>query len=319
MNRIAPLIATLLFAVSVPALGQEDSKQPETWEQKKAKHFKPISEDISDKIAAAIPDSATATPKQTRRVLVFYRCNGFIHSSIPHGNLAAQLMGKKTGAFDVDLADTYDVFTRENLARYDCILLNNTTHMFFPEPAQMNAFMDFVAGGKGLAGIHAASDNFNRHPECRDMVGGIFAGHPWNAGDTHAFKLDDPEHVLNAAFEGKGFWHRDEIYQYNAESYQGPEKLRILVSLDMSHESVAKRINDGPREVPVSWIRKVGDGRVFYTNFGHREDTFQTPAIVRHMLDGIQFAIGDLDADAAPTATVTSNKVPSLAPSQEPQ
>ena len=134
------------------------------------------------------------------------------------------------------------------------------------------------------------------------MVGGQFDGHPWGAGGNWAFKLDDPQHVLNEAFDGNGFWHRDEIYQYQPETYEGPKVLRLLVSLDMSKEEVASRINDGPREVPVSWIRKVGDGRVFYTNFGHREETFANPVVLKHMCDGIQYALGDLPADAVPTA-----------------
>ena len=142
-----------------------------------------------------------------------------------------------------------------------------------------------------------------------------FGGHPWNAGGTWAFKLDDPEHVLNAAFGGKGFWHTDEIYQYKPETFEGPQVLRLLVSLDMAQDEVSKQINDGPREVPVSWLREAGDGRVFYTNFGHREETFSNPAILRHMLDGIQYALGDLEADATPTAKAAP-KTPALAPSK---
>jgi type 1 glutamine amidotransferase len=272
------------------------------WQEKKAAQFKPLTDEQKQAIESAVPTKAFVEPKKDRRVLVFYRCEGFIHNSIPYANLAFESMGDKTGAFKVDLADTYDVFTKENLAQYDAILLNNTTAMEFPEASQMNAFLAFVAGGKGLIGIHAASDNFGRHPECRAMVGGEFGGHPWNAGGTWAFKVNEPEHVLNQAFEGNGFWHTDEIYQYKDETYEGPKVLRLLVSLDMSKEEVLKEINDGPREVPVSWLRTAGDGRVFYTNFGHREDTFMKPMILKHMLDGIQYALGDLEADATPTA-----------------
>lgn len=118
---------------------------------------------------------------------------------------------------------------------------------------------------------------------------------------------------MNKAFSGRGFWHRDEIYQYKPDSYVGPEVLRLLVSLDMSKEAVSGRIEDGPREVPVSWIRQAGDGRVFYTNFGHREETFRNPVILRHMLDGIQYALGDLEADPQPTAKAPAKK-PALAP-----
>jgi type 1 glutamine amidotransferase len=224
-------------------------------------------------------------------------------------------MGKKTGAFTVDLADTYDVFNAENLKKYDGILLNNTTGMTFAKPEQQNAFLDFIMSGKGLAGIHAASDNFGRHPECRAIVGGEFGGHPWNAGGTWAFKLDDPDHVLNKAFGGKGFWHTDEIYQYQPATFVGTKTLRVLVSLDMKQDEVSKLINDGPREVPVSWLRKAGDGRVFYTNFGHREDTFTKPMILKHMLDGIQYSLGDLDADATPT-DAAPKKDPAYSPAK---
>ncbi len=309
MNKLS-LIILLLGLVPMTVSAQD---KPDPWEQKKAERFKPISEEHRDAIAAAVPDEATAKPIKTRRILVFYRCEGFIHTSIPHGNLAVQTMADKTDAFAVDLADSYDVFTTENLAQYDCILLNNTTGMTFPTPAHQNAFMDFVAAGNGLVGFHAASDNFGRHPECLALVGGIFAGHPWGSGGNWAFKLDDPDHVLNKAFAGRGFWHRDEIYQYKPDSYVGPEVLRLLVSLDMSKAAVSGKIEDGPREVPVSWIRQAGDGRVFYTNFGHREETFRNPVILRHMLDGIQYALGDLEADPQPTAQAPAKK-PALAP-----
>ncbi|MEL6897036.1 MAG: ThuA domain-containing protein, partial [Planctomycetota bacterium] len=297
-----------------PVLAQE--KKTDEWERKKSQRFKPIDSAKQQQIFDAVPDSATAKPKKQRRVLAFYRCEGFIHTSIPHCNAALRAMGDKTKAFQVDFADTYDVFTAENLKRYDAVLLNNTTHMKFPTPTHRDAFLDFVVNGGGLAGFHAASDNFNKTPRALEMIGGTFAGHPWGAGGTWAFKLDDPGHVLNAAFEKQGFWHRDEIYQYRPDSYVGTENLRILVSLDMTKDAVSGRINDGPREVPVSWIRTAAKGRVFYTNLGHREETFRNPVMLRHMLDGLQYALGDLPADATPTA-VAGEKSIAFAPEKQ--
>ncbi len=312
MKRLFSVCALLISVCVAP---QAMAQKPDPWLEKKAARFKPLSDSQKQKIADAIPRETTAKPKQQRRILMFFRCEGFIHGSIPYGNHAIQQIGEQTGAFRVDLADTYDVFTPDNLAQYDCILLNNTTHMKFPTSEHEKAFVDFVKSGKGLAGFHAASDNFGKHPECCAMVGGQFNGHPWNAGGNWAFKLDDPDHTLNKAFAGNGFWHKDEIYQYKPETYQGPEVLRLLVSLDMSKKEVSERINDGPREVPVSWVRKAGKGRVFYTNFGHREDTFSNPVILRHMCDGIQYALGDLEADDVPTAS-TGDKEPALAPAK---
>ncbi len=307
---LAKAVSTTSFATA------QGNTKPKNWEDHKLMTLTELNDAQRKIITDAVPDKATAKPIKTRKILVFYRCDGFVHKSITSANFAVQEMGRKTGAFSVDLADEYKVFDAENLKQYDCILLNNTTGMTFQKPSQLNAFMDFVAGGKGLAGFHAASDNFKRNPAAVALVGGQFAGHPWGGGGTWAFKLDDPDHVLNKAFGGQGFWHQDEIYQYQPDSFVGPQKLRVLISLDMNQKKVAERINDGPRDVAVSWIHEAGEGRVFYTNFGHRDQTFHHPVILRHMLDGIQYALGDLEADATPSASAP-NHPPALAPANQ--
>ena len=45
---------------------------------------------------------------------------------------------------------------------------------------------------------------------------------------------------------------------------------------------------------------KAGDGRVFYTVLGHSESTHWNPLFLRHLLAGLQFALGDLEAPAEP-------------------
>ncbi len=54
---------------------------------------------------------------------------------------------------------------------------------------------------------------------------------------------------------------------------------------------------------PLSWVRRFGQGRVFDSALGHQKDVYWRPAILAHYLAGIQFATGDLEADAAPRAT----------------
>jgi type 1 glutamine amidotransferase len=312
-------------AMLIPAETQAAAKK-KTWEDWK-EQFANLPADQKAKIEAAVPKSATAKPARARRVLVFYRCGGFVHSSIGSGNHALAEIAKQTGAFAADFSDSYADFNRENLAKYDAIIFNNTTHLVLENDAQREAIIGFMKAGKGVAGIHAAGDNFYKWKLGAAMIGGQFNGHPWTAGGRWAFKLDDPMHVLNKAFHGKGFWHTDEIYQYRPETYEGEENLRILVSLDMDKEAVTKILENprfekynqqygkGPRQVPVSWLRRFEGGRVFYTNFGHRDDTYTKTNMLRHILDGIQYALGDLDADATPTAKAGKMK-PALAPAE---
>jgi type 1 glutamine amidotransferase len=58
------------------------------------------------------------------------------------------------------------------------------------------------------------------------------------------------------------------------------------------------RRTDG--DFAVSWVRRAGQGRVFYCSLGHRAEVFWNPKVLRHYLAGIQFALGDLEAEASP-------------------
>jgi type 1 glutamine amidotransferase len=51
----------------------------------------------------------------------------------------------------------------------------------------------------------------------------------------------------------------------------------------------------------LSWIRREGEGRVFYTVFGHAKSAYWNPVMVRHIMAGVQYALGDLPADDSPS------------------
>ena len=253
------------------------------------------------KIDAAIPSAATVKAKQARRILVFWRCEGFFHGEgIAGGNHALTSMGRKTGAYTADFSDDYSVFEPANLAKYDVVVLNNTTQLKLPD-AGKQALLEFVRKGRGIVGIHAATDSFYDWPEGAAMLGGLFDGHPWGAGGTWAFKLDEPVHPLNRAWGGKGFKLQDEIYQFKAP-YTRADR-RVLVSLDLSDPAtggVQKGVKRTDQDFAVAWIKHCGDGRVFYCSLGHAANVFQDAGVLRFYLDGIQFALGDLQVGTSP-------------------
>ena len=304
----------------VPGEGLPDK---DTWEGKKAGFTGRPKDTEKASLLASLPE-ASVQPKQPRRILCFYRCERVAHGSIPYANHAIEVMGEKLGTYTVDFADEYDVFTPERLAAYDVIILNNTTGLQLSDD-QKRAFLDFVESGKGVVGIHAASDNFKDWDDGCAMIGGVFNGHPWGSGGSWAFKVEDPAHPLNRAFGGRGFNYQDEIYWYRPESFQGREKLRVLLSLDMT-KKVNQEVFDSGKfkdslkgdpadlDIPVSWCRAQGQGRVFYTNLGHRHTTFLNRMCLQHLLDGIQYAIGDIEASDIPSAMVQDGIEVVLAP-----
>ncbi len=269
-----------------------------------ADKLRKVTADEIRKIEEAMPDKATVKPAKPRKALVFWRCEGFYHGSIPVVNKALDIMGEKTGAFEVTMCtDDYSVFTAEKLRQFDVVILNNTTHLkFSPKetPERCKALMDFVKNGKGIVGVHAATDNFYEWEEGMEMMGGKFTGHPWTSGGTWAFKIDQPDHPLMAAFKGRGFKAKDEIYRTDPPLYSR-EKQLVLMSLDMSDPATkAKAQKPEDADVGTSWIKDWGKGRIFYCSLGHNNEIFWTPAILQHYADGIQFALGDYEVDTTP-------------------
>jgi type 1 glutamine amidotransferase len=261
----------------------------------------------ADEIAmmeAAMPNEAAVKPAQPRRLLVVDLCEGFKHSSVPFWDKALQIMGEKTGAFSVVITDDLNMLKADTLEKFDAVCFNNTTHLkLSPEttPQLCESLMGFIKGGKGVVGIHAATDNFYEWDEAQKMMGGKFTGHPWGGGGTWAMKIDQPDHPLMTPFEGQGFKIKDEIYRTDPPLYSR-EKALVLMSLDMSDPTTknARGVREGDEDTGISWIKTWGKGRVFYCSLGHDHAVTWTPPVLEHFLRGIQFAMGDLKVDTTP-------------------
>jgi hypothetical protein len=296
MFKTGRLIGAVLVLAAVLSLmaSAVQAKSPD-----KLRDLKP---DEIEKIKAALPEKGLVEAKK-RKMLVFWRCEGFFHRSIPVVNRAIEEMGKKTGLYDVVVTDDYSYFTAKKLKQFDVICLNNTTGLDFDPkktPARCKALMNFVKRGKGIVGVHAATDNFKKWPEGEEMMGGKFTGHPWNGSGTWAVKIDEPDHPLMAAFKGKGFKINDEIYRTDPPAYSRSKQL-VLMSLDMSDPATkAKASKPSDADTGISWVKKVGKGRVFYCSLGHNDHILYNPAVMQHYLAGIQFAFGDYKVDTEP-------------------
>jgi type 1 glutamine amidotransferase len=253
-----------------------------------------------------VPAKASAPARKPRRLLVFWRADAILHKGgVPAGNKALELMGKKTGAFTVEFSRDYAVFDPKVLGRYDALVLNSTAHIVLPDEGKRQALLDWVKGGGGVIGIHAAIDMWKGWPEGAKIVGATFGGHPWNpGGGPWAVKLDEPNHPLLRAWGGKDFKIRDEFYEL-ADPYTRGDR-RVLMSLDTRDPATAgvKPIHRTDKDFAVSWIKDFGKGRVFYGMFGHVADVFWNPTVLQYYLDGIQYVLGDLELGPAGTAAV---------------
>ena len=137
-----------------------------------------------------------------------------------------------------------------------------------------------------------------------EAIGGYFKFH-WNYPTPITVKIDDPKSPLTAAFRGKSFNTIDEVYTFNESSFSR-ERVHVLTSVDYSLMSDCdKGLESAPRkdhDYALSWIQKVGQGRVFYQALGHHESIYyNNPDMLAHILAGMQYALGDLQADDSPS------------------
>ncbi len=299
MKSISTALPVLALAGALTfALAEE--KKPENWS---------VPAEKTAKIDAALPEKAPAPVGKKHEVLVFSRTTGFRHGSIPVGVETMKRLGEKTGLFQATHTEDPLAFEAENLKKFDAVIFLNTTGEPFStgdkakEEELKGNLLEFVNSGKGLIGFHAATDTYKDWKEFNEMMGGAFVSHPWGSGDTVTVKNLDPKNPVNASFDGKGITLKDEIYKFRKDT-ASPADRRILLALDPEGTDMAKDKDDQRSLYPVAWLDTWGKGRVFYCSLGHNDEIYMNPAVVGHYLAGIQYALGELAADATPQAVL---------------
>jgi uncharacterized protein len=134
------------------------------------------------------------------------------------------------------------------------------------------------------------------------MLGGTEnGGHPWN-GEVMTMRVEDPGNPINAAFGGKDFQIADQAFQLQEPVLR--DHMHVLLSIDADRTGIAPNrrilpVRKEDMDFPMSWIRRHGKGRVFYTGLEHSAPVFWNAPLLAHLLAGIQYALGDLPADDA--------------------
>lgn len=167
----------------------------------------------------------------------------------------------------------------QKLAGYDGLVIYANHSEISPE--QERALLEFVAGGKGLAALHCASYCFLNSPAYIELVGAQFKEHGAGVFRT---TIGEPEHPLVRGYGGFESW--DETYVHHRHNDQGRTVLEY-------------REEAGHRE-PWTWVRTHGRGRVFYTAWGHDQQTWGHPGFHNLVERGLRWAAGDDPTRAGP-------------------
>jgi type 1 glutamine amidotransferase len=261
--------------------------------------------DTRARIDAAISNKPFATPRRPRKLLVIESLEGMSHNTIPHTNVMIQRMGEKTGAWTTVFSNDLSNLRYPKVKEYDAIFLNSIVGEFLPDPALRADLVRYVNEGGGVGGIHGTPWASRNWDEFAEMIGAQNAPHRIESG---IIRLYDKSSPLVGPFNNEDLPHREEYYRFE---HEGPTRVRwnnvrVLLTVDLDEK--VPNSTDKPwqgyrrpdKVYPLAWIREYGKGRVFYNSMGHMQETFMRPEIVGHFLVGMQYILGDIDANATP-------------------
>ncbi len=245
------------------------------------------------------------------RILFVTQSKGFVHSSVKRqetlapAEVAMVQLGEQSGLFSVDCTQDCEAdFTKENLQNYDVVAFYTTGDLPIAEADRDYFFNDWLKQkGHGVLGFHSAGDTYHNYEPYWDMIGGVFIGHPWGAGSTVTLTNHEPENPLVQPF-GAEFVKQDEIYMYR---HWQPEKVRVLMSLDYSKSPTGSKVNtQHGYHVPVCWVKNYGEGRVYFNNLGHREDSWTNKPYLDSITQAVKWIRGEFEIDASPNPEVSN-------------
>ncbi len=215
------------------------------------------------------------------RVLVFTKTADFVHSSIPKGIAAIQKLAAENG-FETDTTQNATYFNEDSLKKYAAVIFLNTTGDVLNHLQEI-AFERYIQAGGGFVGIHAATDTEYDWGWYGRLVGGYFNGHP--KPQQANFIIKNKDFAATNFFKDTVWQHTDELYNFkklNAE-------VNVLLTID---ESSYEGGTNGDFH-PMSWYHDYDGGRAFYTALGHTDESYADEHYLKHLLGGIQYAMGD--------------------------
>ena len=272
----------------------------------------------------ASASSLLAADAPARKILFFSKSSGFEHDVISYKKGKPSLVEKsltELGAkhhWEFTFSKDGSLFSPEYLKQFDALFFYTTGDLTSPgtdgQPpmtaAGKQAFLDYVASGKGFIGSHSASDTFHTDNESKKgperfenhgakadpyvrMLGAEFIRH--GKQQSAKMRCADPKFSGMEKYAA-GFDLTEEWYSLKDFS----EDLHVL----LVQESETMEGSDYQRPpYPATWARMHGKGRVFYTSMGHRDDVWANPIFQDILTGGIRWALGDVKADVTPNIT----------------
>lgn len=226
--------------------------------------------------------------KKGKKVLIYTKNGeGYVHENIPYSVKAIRKILMDNG-YVVDDTDDPSVFVEKNLQQYAVLVFSNTNNEGFDTDAQRLAFQRYIQAGGGFVGIHSANASERQWPWYARMVGGKFVRHP--KFQKFDVRVIDNDHASTDFLPMVWHWE-DECYYMD---HLNPD-IHILLAADLRTVEDDKKA-EYPGVVfgnyfPLCWYHTFDGGREWYTALGHKPEHYDNPVLMRHIYEGILWAM----------------------------
>lgn len=240
-------------------------------------------------VLISVPSSSQKI-KWDKVQILFYTKNGkgFVHDNIPNSITAIKELSGEYG-FKVDATEDPSVFSDENLKKYDVIVFSNTNNDVFDSDNQKVAFMRYIQAGGGFVGIHSASGTERNWTWFKQLLGATFYWHD----NFQPFDVNILDHKHPSVSHLPEKWVRsagDEFY-YLKQMAVNLHVIAVNDATTLKGEN-PKRLDTFGSVFPSVWCHEFDGGRSWYTSLGHGKEDYFDPVFRKHLMGGIQWAIG---------------------------
>lgn len=220
------------------------------------------------------------TSVSKKKIIIFTKTEKFRHQSITAGVDVVTDISKKLG-YEVVHTENSAIFNSNQLSQVEAIVFLNTTGDILNNK-QKDALVNYMIMGGNFMGIHSAANTENDWAWYTRHIGGAY--------DLEIGELD--EYVVTVVKDSLG------INKKLPEFHSCNEKLFPFINLSddiyvllegsfCPNEESSMNIES----MPIAWIKRSENGKVFYTSLGHTSESFRSPFVKNHIASGLRYLL----------------------------
>jgi type 1 glutamine amidotransferase len=249
------------------------------------------------------------------RVLYFTRSAAADHSVVQRKGARLSLsetvlteLGRKVG-FEVECTKDGRVFDGD-LDRYDVIAFYTSGNLTAQasdgsppmSPRGKQRLLAAIAGGKGFVGFHSAADTFHSPGKRAENQAEVDPYIAMLGGEAlvHGPEQEAALFLTTRKFPGISLLGMAESISFTDHWYTFKNFQRDLHVLVVQETRYMQGAAYRRPDFPCTWVRRHGEGRVFYTSLGHSEEIWTNPFFQAIILGGLAWAAGRAEADVRP-------------------